>query len=107
MTLILELSPEMQTQLEREAAEQDIAPDAYALRLLHDDLQSKAQHDRNQRAIEVLRQMRLEAAAMSDEEAAAAQTEWEEMMRDIDESGMRYRKLFPELARNGQSCVAA
>ena len=66
------------------------------------ELERRVQRAKNQAAIEWLRQQReaaeRELAAMSEDEKRAAEAEWRNVMRSIDENRTSARKLFPEVS---------
>ena len=105
MSITIELQPEREAQLSRNAAAQGVAPSIYAQRLLdealaiEDERERAAQHEKNQRAIAMLQNWIDEANAMSEEEKAQAEIEWRETARSIDENRTSYRKLFPAFSQ--------
>ena len=105
MSLVIELAPEEEAQIEERAQSLGISVADFARNsLLEKPLDGE--EAKRLRAIATLRQWREEDRAhwdaMSETEKQAAQQEWEETMRDMDE--WRFgRKLFPELAQKSEA----
>ena len=108
MSMTIELAPNQEAKISRNAAAHGVAPLTYAQRLLdealerEDERERSEQHEKNQRAIAMLQGWIDEADAMSDEEKAQADAEWRDTARSIDENRTSSRKLFSEYS-NGDN----
>ena len=91
MTLTLNLRPELEVQLQQEAAKEGVAPEEFAVQTLEQRLQTA----RNQAAIELLRRWREEDATEDPAEREARQTEWEVFAAAMNENRAGERKLYP------------
>jgi seryl-tRNA(Sec) selenium transferase len=88
MTLTLDLRPELQEQLKREAAQRGLSPEKLAVALLEEAVPGY-RASRNAAAIEMLRSW----AEEGDEEEQRETGEF--LMRALDEDRTSDRKLFP------------
>jgi hypothetical protein len=98
MTLVLDLPPAVQRQLETEAAKEGMTAEAYALKKLDEALPSKvelpARQDPSKLSL-LLQEWIDEDANMTPEEAAQAEKEWEEFASAMNASHTSNRVLYP------------
>jgi hypothetical protein len=113
MTLVLELPPDVEARLDAQAAERGVAPADYALQILETNLPlvretASAPVSSSQDAasstdaiedptISLLRQWREEREAMTPEELAEAEAEWETFRNNINatRAAAGSRLLYP------------
>jgi hypothetical protein len=93
MTIQLNLPPELEARLEREAQRQNSSPDAVTLKLLNDHLPPV---DKAAALAAMFEQWNAEDEAMTDEE----QAENIAILRAIDEDRMSDRKLFTDILKD-------
>lgn len=97
MTLILELAPEEETQLEERAQAAGLSVQEFAKRALFETPAQTERRLKRERGMALLQSWIDEANAASDEEREAADQEWRETMRALDEDRGSARKLFGSL----------
>jgi hypothetical protein len=102
MTLILELPPELESQLKSQAERRGLDPQAYVRRLMEADLpdvpvEIEAQKHLNQSTLDLFAKWESEDAIDDPEELARRQQDWEELKAAMNETREQAgaRKLFP------------
>ena len=94
MTLMIDLTPEQESRLSEEASRQGVDLTQYVRRRLGLVAAPDAE---NQAAIDLLRQWQEEDAAMTEEEAAAEEADWQKITADLNATRQANgeRLLFP------------
>lgn len=98
MTVTLDLPPETEAAVMREAEARGLPVPDYLLSLIEARPPTpdvSEQLAKNQAAIAFLRQIRQEDETDDSEEIARRERDWEEFARLLDEDRLSYRKLFP------------
>jgi len=95
VTLMLDLSPELESRLKNEAATHGVAPEEYAKRILQENLPEEKAAPGNSLQ-QLFAQWDAEDATTDPEELARRQRDWEELKAALNRNrGGAFRKPFP------------
>ncbi len=93
MTLKIDIPPELEARLKREALQHGVAEEEYARQLIDKNLAPAPACD--QATLDLLAQWKAESHRASVEEIEQAKKEWEEFKKSMNENSMSGRLIYP------------